>query len=229
MMQVVLGMGEVGTAVAEVLHHQYGVIPVDVDSKEVPEHTHALHVCYPWSDKFMDITRDYIEEYNPEVTVIHSTVPVGTSSALGACHSPIRGRHPHLTESLLTFVKFFGGENANKAAKIFYHCDVPVETVEKAETTEAGKLWELLMYGLAIAQQKEMYDWCEKNGADPSVAYKRFTETYNDGYIELGLPNVARPIIEQMPGKIGGHCIIENAPLIDNDFAELLLQLNENW
>ena len=221
---LVIGAGEVGTAIAEVLDCPV----VDVHDRKVADPA-VLHICFPWSDRFVEHVSGYQAMYGPDVTVVHSTVPVGTCRRLGAVHSPVRGRHPHLAESVRTFVKFFGGDRAAEAAKPFVAAGVDVRTVDDPETTEAGKLWELLMFGIAVAQQKEMYRWCVARGADPDVAYRLFTETYNDGYRKLGVGHVQRPVIEPMDGPIGGHCVVENAPLVAHPFADLLTDLNGAW
>lgn len=220
-MNLVIGAGEVGKAVAEVLvcaardidHHE--PFPVDV-----------LHICFPWSEDFAAQVEKYQDIYEPLVTAVHSTVPVGTCRALDACHSPVRGRHPHLAEGLRAFVKFFAGKGAHEAAEAW---PGPVEVVADPETTEAGKLWELLSYGLQIAIQKEMYAWCVERCADPDIAYRLFAETYNSGYQQLGHPEFTRPIITPTPGRIGGHCVTQNTRHIDHPLAGLLLYLNDEW
>lgn len=226
---LVIGMGEVGSAVASVLRDEFIVYTKDLNYQDDFQSVDVVHICFPWSEKFITSVKNQIEEFNPELTIIHSTVPVGTSTELGVCHSPIRGKHPYLAESIKTFVKFFGGTNAQEAANVFIRCGVTTYVTNDAETTEAGKLWELLMYGLAVAQQKEMYKWCEESGADPDVAYRIFTETYNHGYNILGDAHVRRPVIKPMDGQIGGHCVIQNSALVYHRFAELLIELNENW
>lgn len=220
-MNLVIGAGEVGSAVAEVL----GCEARDVSGHQT-ERVGTLHICFPYSDDFTKQVNGYRACYQPEIVVIHSTVPVGTSRNLDACHSPVRGRHPHLAESLTTFTKFFAGKGATEAAAAW---PGPVEEVPDPETTEAGKLWELLQFGLAVAQQKEMYRWCEANGADPDIAYRAFAESYNRGYQAMGEPHVTRPVIHPQPGRIGGHCVTRNAALIDHPFADLLLELDAQW
>lgn len=220
MRQVVIGAGQVGRAVAEVL----GVEAIDLDG-----HTglaDVIHVCFPWSEFFEGSVLEYQARYQPDLTVIHSTVPVGTSRRLGAVHSPVTGRHPDLAESVRTFVKFFGGERAAEAAALFPMCRV--EIVPDAETTEAGKLWATLQHGWLVALQKEAYRFAEAHGADPDIAYRRFNEAYNEGYAALGDPWFL-PTLRNMPGPIGGHCVIPNARMTPSRIARVLLQLNGAW
>jgi hypothetical protein len=226
---LVIGAGEVGRAVAEVLQRGPGTVAIRdvVPGDDDPGHARMLHICFPHGDGFEDQVIVYRAIYVPDVVVIHSTVPVGTTRYLGEVHSPVRGMHPNLVEGLLTFVKFFAGAGAEDAAAAFKECGVPVEVAVQPETTEAGKLWELLQYGLAIVIQKEIYAWCEAVGADPEVAYRRFAETYNEGYRLLGNHRVVRPVIRPMPGSIGGHCVVAGARLLEHPLADLLATLNE--
>lgn len=221
---LVLGAGEVGRALAEVL---------DCEARDVDGHSDeqvgTLHIAFGWSDAFDTAVAGYRDTYRPARVVVHSTVPVGTCRRLGVVHSPVRGRHPHLAESLRAFTKFVAGDGNRLAAEQMQACGIPTVEVPDQETTEAGKLWELLMFGLAVAQQKEMYRWCEERGADPDIAYTLFAETYNAGYERLGLPQLRRRIITPTQGQIGGHCVIPMSELIDHDLAELLLKLNASW
>lgn len=226
---LVAGMGEVGRAVYDLLSEQYDVGFKDLNHHSGATSTNYLHVCFPYGSGFETAVRSYIDQYTPQVTVVHSTVPVGTCADLNVCHSPVRGKHPHLVESLKTFVKFFGGVCAQDAAQEFARCGVTTTVVDSSNTTEAGKLWELLMYGLAIAQQKEMYRWCQEHGADPDVAYQDFARTYNEGYAALGEERFVRPIISNESGPIGGHCIIQNSPMINHPLSAMLRHLNNRY
>lgn len=224
---VVVGAGEVGTALAEVLRDAHEVrlrdlAPVDVDDVDV------LHIAFPYGPAFHSAVRRYQEQYAPDLTVIHSTVPAGTSRQLNAVHSPVTGKHPNLAPSIRTFVKFFGGERADEAAAGFAACGVTVECVPDQETTEAGKLLATLQYGWMVAIQKEAYAFAQRVGADPDIAYRRFNEAYNAGYAAMGEP-YHLPILRDMPGPIGGHCVIPNAKLTPSRLARRLLRWNARW
>lgn len=225
---LVIGAGQVGRAVFEVLEHGRDNVGIrDVDDELDGHRAHMLHVCFPHSADFGEAVARYRERYQPEVVVIHSTVPAGTARALKACASPIRGKHPDLARSILAFVKFFAGAGAENAALAFAACGVATEIVEQPETVEAGKLWDLLQYGISILVQKQMRRWCVDHGVDPDVAYGAFNRTYNAGYAALGHPEYARPVLEEMPGRIGGHCVMPGIALIDDELARLMLAYDE--
>lgn len=127
-----------------------------------------------------------------------------------------------MEEGIRTFTKFFAGEGAEIAAAVFAEQGVTVEVVEEPEETEAGKLWELAHYGLVIRAQKAIYQWCQDRELDPEVVYRRFAETYNEGYAALGMGHVVRPVIRPMPGDIGGHCVLKNARHLDHQIGEIV-------
>ena len=230
MKHLVLGRGQIGKAILRTLadNPENQIDSKDLEPK-VPYDIDVLHVCIPYgNDGFKTVVRNAQVAWHPSLTIIHSTVPVGTSTELGAVHSPVTGRHPDLYESIKTFVKFFGGPQSSMAANIFARCGVPVMTTKFAETTEAGKLWQTLQYGYLIALQKEGFKWMKENGANPNVAYTMMNEEYNHGYNRLGM-DFTLPILKDMPGRVGGHCVIENTSLTDSDMARYLRDLNSKW
>ena len=218
LLHLVVGAGEVGTALGEILD-----APVrDIELEEEPERVWMLHISFPYSEGFDDWVRAYRDRYDATVVVVHSTVPVGTCRRLGVCHSPVRGRHPHLAEGMRAHVKFFAGVGAEEASLVFWQRGVATEVVADPESTEAGKLWDLLQYGWSIMLQKRAYAWCRRVGADPDVAYRQMNLAYNAGYQQLGEPQFVRPVLEEQPGRIGGHCVVPNMAFVDDALARLL-------
>lgn len=232
MTHVVVGMGQIGSALYDLLAEQYETVGVDRDSSRnrgIPERpVEVMHVAIPYSDRFEKAVRAWSLMLEPSLTIIHSTVPVGTSTRLGAVHSPVTGKHPNLLPSLKAFRKFFGGTRATEASAIFRACGVQTATTLKPETTEAGKLWQTLQYGWLIAMQKEMFRFCAEVGADPDVAYRRMNMAYNAGYERLEEP-YSLAILADMPGPIGGHCVIPNLDLTPTMLADVLAGLNSEW
>jgi hypothetical protein len=200
---LVIGMGEVGRALAVVLDCEGRDLHQPSGSAE------TLHIAYPWSSSFIEDTRAYQEAYRGRV-VVHSTVPVGTCDPQGWTHSPVRGRHPDLVDGLRTFTKMFGGVDAGRI-----HWPGDTKTYPQAATTEAAKLWELIQFGIQVKVCQEIYDWSESQGLDGDQVYREAAEVYNQGYEKLN-PQFIRPLLEHVPGPIGGHCVAENAGLIDH-------------
>lgn len=219
-------MGQIGTALRNIL---------ECDADDYLKNIRApklkykiLHICFPCKDQdeFIRQVKLYQERFNPKFTVIHSTVPIGTSRLVGAIHSPCRGVHPHLEESLQTFVKFFGGRYSSDVAQAFMDKRIPIKWVTEPEVTEALKLWDTTIYGWNIMLEKEIHRFCQKNGVDFDIVYRLANETYNIGYREIGNPEYTKFILKETPGKIGGHCIVPNLDLLNSPIAEILKNYN---
>lgn len=241
---LVLGAGEVGRALYKVLSDQYGegengTAIQDLGGSGV--RANVLHVCYPYgprpeqhqrctapdhTDSFIQSVQHDVQDHQDDVkssglVIVHSTVPVGICDGAGWVHSPVRGRHPQLVDGLLNFIKHFGGRRAAEAAEWFDACGIVTMVHEYARDTEAGKLWELVQYGMQIRIEKAIHEWCQKSGVDFKIAYTLFAETYNDGYMRRH-PEFIRPVIAHMPGPIGGHCVTAASPLLSHPLAELV-------
>lgn len=216
--QLIIGMGEVGTALGEILVEQYNVFcfdPFDVHySQDVQGEFEVMHICFPYSENFIQNVKAYQEKYQPHYTVIHSTVPVGTSRKCGASHSPIRGLHPHLESGIKTFTKFIGGEQASEVADIFRRVGLRVAILDKQESTELGKLADTEYYRECIEFCKRIKELCDKQGVPFHEVYTMFNQTYNEGYILLGHPEFVRPVLQPIMKPIGGHCLLPNQKLI---------------
>lgn len=215
---IIVGYGEVGKSLGKVLGDHYWV-----DKKlgsNIPANTVVLgyniaHICIPYTrngKEFKELVKQ--EKELVDLVIVHSSVPVGTCDALGVVHSPICGVHPHLAEGIKTFVKYFGGERAVEASRIFQKLKIPVHVYKEARITEAMKLWSTTQYGRMIMLEKEIYEWCQKNDLPFEEVYTRSNKDYNEGYVKLGMPQVVRPYLKHVPGKIGGHCINENCKLL---------------
>lgn len=226
MKQLVIGLGEVGSAIQNILECDgYDTFRSIYPSEDLYD---VIHVCFPYSDTFEKNVVDHREKFAATLVVVHSTVPLGTCERLGAVHSPIRGVHPHLERGIRTFVKFFGGKDAEAAADIFRRRGVKCMTTERSAETEAMKLWDTTQYGIMILLEKSMHAYCEKHGLDPSMVYTLPNATYNNGYATLGRYDVQRPVLKHVPGPIGGHCVRQNWELLDDPIAELSKTLHKD-
>ena len=216
MINLVIGEGEIGSAIYNVLSEVYKeVYSRDIEDIAL-EQAEVLHICIPALDNFQEVVKDYIAQYNPELVIVHSTVPVGTCDELGVVHSPVRGVHPHLEEGLKTFTKYFGGHNAKYASKIFEPI-TDVKVVDKAITTELAKILSTTYYGWNIIFQKEAKRLADEHGADFDIAYTDWNNTYNEGYTKLGREEVTRPVLNHVPGPIMGHCVWENSRFLKDE------------
>jgi hypothetical protein len=241
MRQLIVGAkGQVGSALYEVLAAHYPVVGIDMDNTLDALNSRGelaavafdvLHICIPYNEKFEAAVMDYCADFLAAggLTIIHSTTAVGVSHKLAAVHSPIRGVHPKLADGIRTFEKFFGGPRAEEAAAIFRELGIVCVCTDKADNTEALKLWDTTYYGWNIIFEKAVKAYCDENELDFDIVYKQANETYNSGFTALGKQNVVRPVMKDFPGKIGGHCVISNAQILGGEFADLICRKNKEY
>jgi len=218
MKSLIIGSGEVGRS----LHK---IIGGDIRDKDAYGGFYdVIHICFPYSKEFNKDVKEYQEVHKAKYTVIHSTVPIGTSKELGAIHSPVIGIHPFLEESLKTFTKFIGGGN-QEIIDFFRRRGMKVYPFDKSETTELMKIMDTTFYGLCIEYTREVKDQCDKHKI-PFEAWTIYTNIYNEGYKKLGYPEVVRPNLIPPKKEIGGHCVVSNCDFIDNKFTKLIKENN---
>lgn len=215
MTSLIIGRGEVGKSLWEVLTEVYDVDIIDKDEEALDDSYDIIHICFPYSKDFKKNVKEYQEKYKPKYTIIHSTIPRGTSRNLNALHSPIRGLHPHLAEGIKTFTKFIGGAEASGVADYFRKAGIKVTLCDKQETTEALKLWDTQYYLECVRFVKRVKRYCDKHDLPFSEIYRLSNLTYNEGYARLGHIEFTRPILEPIMTEVGGHCLLPNERLLD--------------
>lgn len=217
MKTLIIGRGEVGTALAGAL----GIYaPKVIDIGEIPDGSavDVMHICFPFTDAFIGEAFTYQSRYAPKVaTVIHSTVPVGTSRKCSAIHSPIRGQHPNLQDGIRTFPKMIGGRDASLVADYFRRAGLKIELYDKQETTELAKLLDTEAYRVSIEFAQRAKSLADKHLLSFHEVYTLPTIGYNAGYTALGHPEYVRPVLQPIAGEIGGHCVLPNKALIEKD------------
>ena len=233
----IIGHGEIGKSL-EAVYHSKVIVPFirDLVRDDGISDCDYLHVCIPYSTEFISIVSAYMQKNTPKVTIIHSTVPVGTTTDLirknpgfSVCHSPIRGLHPNLQEGIITFMIYVGTSDSclfEKVKKLYDVLGIP-KTVncKKTETTELAKLLDTTYYGICIAYHKEVKSLCDSLEVPFDEVMTEYNRTYNEGYSKLGKSNVVRPVLKDMPGPIGGHCVVPNAELLGRAWKSWVLDL----
>lgn len=216
MNSLIIGNGEIGNSLYQVI----GGDITDNFNNNFDKYD-IIHICFPYSDNFESEVKKYQDRHEATYTVIHSTVPVGTSSKLGAIHSPCLGIHPHLAESFKVFTKFLGG-NASGVADFFRRKGIKIYLTDKSETTELMKIMDTTQYGIEIEFTKELKRLCDKFQV-PFELWSTYVNNYNQGYEKLGYSEYKKPNLVPIQGKIQGHCVMQNAVLIDSKFTKILL------
>jgi len=240
----ILGLGEVGRAIKKVCQKHYRVFTKDLTHNNLKgKKVDILHICIPFLSwpKFSRPVVFQITTNSPKLVIIDSTVAPGTTrkiekqSKTPTVHAPMMGVHPRLYDYFFVFPKVIGpvSEKGKRLAlKHFKTLDLKTIIFKKAEETEAAKLFSTTYYGLAIGFCKWLKKYCDKKNLNFENVYTKFNRIYNKGY-QKSLPYVRRPVLIPMPGKIGGHCVLENAKIlkkkISDPFSKLILKLNETF
>ena len=226
----IIGYGEIGSSLAKV-YKEKGIEPMirDVHINTIFSDIDVLNICLPYTENFIDIVNDYVELYSPKLTIIHSTVPVGTTKKISrpCVHSTIRGVHPNLKEGIQKFVKFIGWNDdidLMLAEEHYRNLEIIYYPIENSDSTELAKLTSTTYYGLCIAWHGEMKKMCDKYNIDFDVINK-WTLSYNIGYIGLDMQHVVRPNLYPPENGIGGHCIIPNVELLMKQFESTAFDL----
>ena len=209
---VVVGLGEVGKPLYQLVSEHYDAVGVDISPVACVEHVDVLHICYPFqiSDFIAESSR-YIDIFKPSLTIVNSTVAVGTTRAIahrtGAAvvNSPVRGKHARMLDELRFYTKFVGAanpEDGEMAAKHFESLGLTTKVLSSPEATELAKLTETTYFGVLIAWAQEIERYCDQLGQDYNEVVSIFEEIR---YL---------PPVKYFPGIIGGHCVMPNINIL---------------
>lgn len=210
---IVAGLGEVGRPLFELLSPHYRTVGIDIKPPAEPiEQADVLHVCYPFEIKdFVGETARYIYEYKPRLTIINSTVAVGTTRAVAertgsaVANSPVRGKHVRMLHEMRGYTKFVGAidpKDAAYAAEHFKAAGLKTKILAAPEATELAKLTETTYFGLMIAWAQEIERYCDRTGQ----SYDEIVSIYDE------IPFF--PTTKYFPGVIGGHCVMPNIKIL---------------
>ncbi len=223
---IIVGLGEVGKPLQEVLSSKYCVVGVDLEPVEIEAPCEVMHICYGFKNnaEFVNTTAAYIEKYHPSLTIINSTVAPGTTRAIyrriasPIVYSPVRGKHIRMNEELLRYVKFVGGIEqgwSQKAARHFETAGVGTKIVSCPEAAELAKLTETTYFGLLIAWAQEVERYCDQL----DLNYEEIVSYYSEiSYL---------PSVKYFSGIIGGHCVMPNIRILKTVFRSELLNAIE--
>jgi UDP-N-acetyl-D-mannosaminuronate dehydrogenase len=219
---VIVGLGEVGKPLSEIIKKRHQVFEVDIDLAAPVKRCDVMHICFPFRDnKFVSQVLEYIGQYRPGLTIINSTVAPGTTrqiatkSGMPVVNSPVRGKHVRMREEMLHYTKFIGSLDSKSgadAAKHFQGVGMRTKLLSSPEATEVAKLTETTYFGLLIAWAQEVQRYCEVVDAD----YDEVVSFYDEVKFF--------PPVKYFPGVIGGHCVMPNIAILLQKFPSGLLQ-----
>jgi UDP-N-acetyl-D-mannosaminuronate dehydrogenase len=209
---VVVGLGEIGKPLLQLISEHHEVVGIDVSPVGSVDKVEVLHICYPFQiEDFVGETARYIRLFKPALTVIHSTVAVGTTrsiaerSGTAVVNSPVRGKHARMPEELRSYTKFVGAVDSASAAKTVQHFEsigLKTRILSSPEATELAKLAETTYFGLMIAWAQELERFCDQSGQH----YEEIISFYDE--------ITFFPPIKYFPGLIGGHCVMPNIEIL---------------
>ncbi len=225
---VVAGLGEIGRPLLHILARTFDCAGIDVEPVEIDAPCSVLHVCYPFQiGNFAGVTAEYVRTLSPSLTIIHSSVPPGTTRAVQAmtgespiAYSPVRGKHAHMEADMMRYHKFVGAPSKGALAVALQHlaqAGFRTAPLSSPDLAELAKLLETTYLGVLIAWTQEMERLAAKYGGT-------FDEV-NSFIEEIDfLPS------HIFPGVIGGHCVLPNIELlrkvVKSQFFDLVVQSN---
>ena len=112
---IVAGLGEIGLPISKLLSKNSITVGYDTDEKLMNKKlfkkyeknpTLILHICIPFSKKFIINVQKLTQKFQPEILVIHSTISPNTTSVLQSklqipvIYSATRGIHKRMQYDL---------------------------------------------------------------------------------------------------------------------------------
>ena len=213
---VVIGVGDVGQALIELgMNKGIDMEGLDIKHSTKPKPpTDVMHICFPYSKRFVDDAVDYINEYSPSIAFIHSTVLPGTTARIDnevdslVVYSPVRGQHNNLRTDMLRYSKWIAAYSAealmNASETLQLMGFRPIAHNVSPEQLELIKLLDTTQYAVLIAWAQEAQRFCDRIELSHSLL-RRFGEETHTHY-------GVRPDIH--PSYIGGHCLIPNVKIL---------------
>ena len=238
MTDIILGMGEVGETLFDLLvERDFDCVGIDIDAskcKNYSENTtiknpEYLHVCLPGElSEFENITLNWINKIEGlKAVLVHSTVKPGTTKNIQEksktliLFSPVRGVHRRFLEDIKKYTKFIASDNNEVEQEVKLDLKKRFQKVDWMSTTKTAELAKILVdttyYGWLINYAQITKMICEKEDVDFDEMWKFADEIHEN----LG----NRP--KMYPGIIGGHCVIPNLNLVDNENLDMIKKINE--
>ena len=236
---IVIGLGEIGIPLYKLLSKSFIVEGYDINPKLIPKNlkknellpVRFLHVCIPYTKIFNSHILKLEKKFQPHGIVIHSTIKPTTTYniqrklQIPVIYSATRGVHKQMLKDLRRYTKFFAVEKnapnkkwaCTEFVKLLKKSGVKTKQMSSPITLELGKIvCDTSYYGWLInfAQLSKIIAGREK------VDYDEMWSFSNE--IHKFLSN--RP--KMFPGFIGGHCVIPNLELLNDNSLNQIKQIN---
>jgi UDP-glucose 6-dehydrogenase len=233
MKNLIIGFGEIGKAIYQIIGGDTTVIDAKQGISGYSKDFQAIdvmHVCFPYSEDFVGDLTNYIHAYQPKHVVVYSTVPIGTVYNIheNIVHSPVEGKHPELEMSIRQMERWIGCNNKEEGfffVNYFKDLGLHTKLVESTNYTEALKLLSTTEYGINLV----FADYKARIAEDIGMPYeltKEWNKEYNKLYRNLGMDDRFKKYVLDAPnGKIGGHCVVPNAEILEDQYPDDLIDL----
>tara|TARA_Y100001936_G_scaffold86195_1_gene84456 strand:+ start:1694 stop:2476 length:783 start_codon:yes stop_codon:yes gene_type:complete len=240
---IVAGLGEIGLPILKLISKKENAVGYDLDKKLMNEkkfyklensQTRFLHIAIPVNKNFISNVIQLYKKFQPECIVIHSTISPGTTEQIQKklqipiIFSATRGVHKRMLQDLKRYVKFFAiSKNApkkywavSKYRESMKKCGIKTQQMSKPETLELAKIL------------------CDTSYLGWLINYAQLTNTialeHNVDYDEMWkfsdeIHKILGNRPKMFPGFIGGHCVIPNLELIQNQTLDLIKSINQKY
>ena len=174
------------------------------------------------------------KKFQPECIVIHSTISPGTTDRIQKklkipiIFSATRGVHKRMLQDLKRYVKFFAISNnapkkdwaVSKYRESMKKCGIKTQQMSKPKTLELAKILCDTSYLGWLINYAQLTNTI---ALEHNVDYDEMWEFSDEIHKILG----NRP--KMFPGFIGGHCVIPNLELIQNQTLDLIKSINQKY
>ena len=240
---VIAGIGEIGRPLLKLLSKQNIAVGFDLNSELMDKikferykdlQTSFLHIAIPVTDKFINNVLKLEKKFNPECIVIHSTIKPGTTKKLQGklsipvIYSATRGVHKRMIYDIKRYTKFFAiSKDAPRCkwasvgfAKLMKKYNVKTKKMSNPETLELAKIICDTSYLGWLVNYAQL---SKRIAIEYEVDYDEMWSFADEIHKFLG----NRP--KMYPGYIGGHCVIPNLHLINNETLNLINKMNNDY
>ena len=240
---VVVGLGEIGNPILKILSKKNIVVGFDLNRDLMDKikfekyknlETSFLHIAIPVTDKLITNILKLYKKFRPECIIIHSTIKPGTTEKLQkkipipVIYSATRGVHNRMIYDLKRYTKFFViSTNAPRSkwalsryVKVMKDCGIKTKKMSNPETLELAKIicdTSYLGWLVNYAQLSNMI------AIQYGIDYDEMWSFSDEIHRNLG----NRP--KMYPGYIGGHCVIPNLELINNQTLDMIKKMNTSY
>jgi len=240
---IVVGLGEIGNPILKILSKKNIVVGFDLNRDLMDKikfekyknlETSFLHIAIPVTDKLITNILKLYKKFLPECIIIHSTIKPGTTEKLQkkipipVIYSATRGVHNRMIYDLKRYTKFFViSTNAPRSkwalsryVKVMKDCGIKTKKMSNPETLELAKIicdTSYLGWLVNYAQLSNMI------AIQYGIDYDEMWSFSDEIHRNLG----NRP--KMYPGYIGGHCVIPNLELINNQTLDMIKKMNTSY